>query len=146
MILRAAAAAAFALVATGASAAEFASIANAGAILYDGPSPSATRVFVAPRGMPVELLSVIRLWVRVRDAAGDVMWVERSDLSPQRTVVTRVPAMVRTHANDAAEVLFQADRGVLLELVEPVPAPGWARVRHRDGTAGYVRAGEVWGL
>jgi len=146
MIRRAAAAAAFALVAAGANAAEFASIANAGAILYDGPSPSATRVFVAPRGMPVELLSVIRTWVRVRDAAGDVMWVERGDLSPQRTLVTTAPATVRAHANDAAELVFQADRGVLLELAEPAPAPGWARVRHPDGTAGFVRVGEVWGL
>jgi len=96
--------------------------------------------------MPVELLSVNRQWVRVRDADGDVMWVERGDLAPQRTVVTTGPAMVRAHANDSAELVFQADRGVLLELVEPAPAPGWARVRHRDGSAGYVRVGEVWGL
>jgi len=35
---------------------------------------------------------------------------------------------------------------VLLELVEAAPAPGWTRVRHRDGTTGYVRVAEVWGL
>jgi len=146
MIRRALAAAALALAATGASAAEFASIANAGTILYDGPSANAARLFVAPRGMPVELLSVIRLWVRVRDADGDVMWVERGDLSPKRMLITTTPAMVRAHANDAAEVVFQADRGVLLELVEAAPAPGWTRVRHSDGTTGYVRVSEVWGL
>ena len=32
-----------------------------------------------------------------------------------------------------------------VELLEP-PAKGWARVRHQDGNAGYVRAAEVWGL
>jgi len=145
--MRAAAAAlAFALAAGSAAAAEFASVASQGAILYDGPSPSANRLFVAPRGMPVELLSVIRDWVRVRDAAGDVMWIERGDLSPERTVVATNAAPVRAHANDAAEIVYQADRGVLLELVDPAPAPGWARVRHRDGGAGFVRAADVWGL
>ena len=25
-------------------------------------------------------------------------------------------------------------------------APGWAKVRHRDGVTGFVRATQVWGL
>ena len=144
MIRLSAAALAFALAAT-ASAAEYASVGTAGAILYDGPSASARRMFVAPRGMPIELLSVIRLWVKVRDAAGDVLWIERDDISQSRTVVTVVPALVRAHANDASDILFQADTGVLLELVDARPAPGWVRVRHRDGPAGFVAARDVWG-
>lgn len=143
---RAAAAFAFALAAGSATAAEFASVARGGAILYDGPSPSANRLFVAPLGMPLELLSVIRDWVRVRDAAGDVLWIERGDLAPRRTVVATAAAPVRAHANESAEIVFQAEAGVLLDLVDPAPAPGWARVRHRDGASGFVRAGDVWGL
>ena len=34
---------------------------------------------------------------------------------------------------------------VVLELVEPGPA-GWARVRHRDGQQGFVKATQVWGF
>ena len=79
MIRAAAAALAFALAAS-ASAAEYASVGTAGAVLYDGPSPSATKLFVAPKGMPIELISVIRLWVKVRDVFGDVMWIERGDI------------------------------------------------------------------
>lgn len=134
------------LAASGVSAAEYASVGKPGAVLFDAPSANATPLFVAPQGMPIELLSVIRLWVKARDAAGDVFWIERSDIAPGRTVVATAPAVVRAFANEAAQVLFTADSGVLLELIEVDPAPGWARVRHRDGTAGFVRHAQIWGL
>ena len=54
-------------------------------------------------------------------------------------------AAVRALPQEGADLVLQAERGVLLELVEP-PARGWARVRHQDGNVGYVRAAEVWGL
>ncbi|MEK9720256.1 MAG: SH3 domain-containing protein [Quisquiliibacterium sp.] len=134
------------LAAAGASAAEFASVGKPGAVLYDAPSGNATALFVAPQGMPIELLSVIRLWVKARDAAGDVFWIERSDIAQARTVVTVDRAEVREFANQSAEVLFTADMGVLLELLEPDPAPGWAKVRHRDGETGFVRHAALWGI
>jgi hypothetical protein len=34
---------------------------------------------------------------------------------------------------------------VALELLEPASA-GWAKVKHRDGGIGYIRANQVWGL
>jgi SH3-like domain-containing protein len=128
-----------------AGAAEFRSVAQP-AVLYDAPSLLARKLFVAPRGMPVEVVSSVNLWVKVRDQAGDFAWIERADLASQRTVVARAVAAVRAEPREGADLVFQADRGVVLELVEPAPAPGWARVRHRDGSAGFVRAAEVWGL
>ena len=52
---------------------------------------------------------------------------------------------VRQRPENAAPVAFQAQAGVVLELVEPGQT-GWARVRHADGATGYVRIGSVWGL
>ena len=54
-------------------------------------------------------------------------------------------ATVGQAASDQAAVVFQAERGVLLDPIEP-PAGGWVRVRHRDGATGFVRTSEVWGL
>ena len=48
-------------------------------------------------------------------------------------------------ASDDAPLVFEAQKGVALEFVE-AGAAGWAKVRHRDGVAGYVRASQVWGL
>ena len=48
-------------------------------------------------------------------------------------------------AQESAALVFEADKGVWLELVEAVPG-GWAKVRHADGQTGFVRANQVWGL
>ncbi len=139
------AAVAFAFAAS-AHGAEFASVAAPGAILYDGPSASAQKLFVAPAGMPIELLSVIRLWVKVRDAAGDVVWIDRANIAQTRTLVATADAFVRAAPQDQAAVVLLVAHGVMLDLLEGGAPAGWARVRHRDGTTGFVRARDVWGL
>jgi SH3-like domain-containing protein len=132
--------------AAAAQAAEFGSVGSDGAVLYDGPSHDAVKVSVAPPGMPVELLSLINRWVKVRDQTGQSFWIERGELTPKRTLVATRLATVRAAARDDAAPVFQVAQGVLLELVEPAPVQGWARVRHADGGSGFVRADEVWGL
>ena len=130
-------------------AADFRAIANP-AVMYDAPSRQATRVFVAPRGMPVEVVSSLGAWIKVRDVSGDVLWVERTDLGERRSVVTTALATVRQQPQDMASEVMQLERGVLLDLVRTTPAPAaqtseWIEVRHRDGGSGWVRASEVWG-
>jgi SH3-like domain-containing protein len=127
-------------------AAEFRSVGSPAAILYDGPSLQARRLWVAPRLMPLEVLATVGQWIKVRDVSGDAAWIERAELSAQRTVVSRVNAPVRAAGQEGAEVLFVAERGIALELVDPAPVFGWIRVRHRDGSSGWVRSAEVWGL
>lgn len=126
-------------------AAEFRSVGVAAAVLYDGPSTKGRKLFVAPRGMPLEVLSTVNQWVKVRDQAGDVVWIERSDLGAQRTVVTTVTASVKAAAQDSAANSFQVERGVVLEWLDPAASPQWLRVKHRDGSTGFVKAAEVWG-
>jgi SH3-like domain-containing protein len=126
-------------------AAEFKSVGPAAAILYDAPSAKGRKVFVAPRDMPVEVVLSYGAWAKVRDAGGDLSWIESKALAPKRTLVTNVANLkVRSAAEDAAAVSFSADKGVLLELVESTGS-GWLRVKHRDGQNGFVKASEVWG-
>jgi len=134
-----------ALVAGAAQAAEFRSIAEP-AVFYDAPTLRGKKLFVAPKGMPVEVVVTIEGWIKVRDRAGDLMWIERKALTDKRAVVVSVPsAQVRDKPEDGARVLLDAAQDVSLDLVEPL-ATGWARVRHRDGVTGFVRANQVWGL
>ena len=134
-----------ALTATAAHALEFKSVGAAPAILYDAPSEKGRKMFVAPRGMPVEIVLTYGEWSKVRDAAGDLSWVESKALMPKRNVVVSVAsAKVRAAADDAGALVFSADKGVLLELSEPISSV-WLKVKHRDGQSGYVKAIEVWG-
>ena len=127
------------------AAAEFRSVAENAAVLYDAPSAKAKKLYVVSHGYPVEVLVVVEGWSKVRDAAGELTWIESRQLSDKRTVVVRMPlAQVREAADDNAPVVFQAQQNVLLELLE-VASGGWLRVRHRDGQSGYVRVAQVWG-
>lgn len=128
-----------------AHAVDFKSIGAAPAVFYDAPSERGRRVFVAPRGMPVEVVLTYNDWSKVRDAGGDLSWVETKALSNTRNVVVSiVKAQIHAAADEASQLVFTADKGVLLELVEPARSD-WVKVKHRDGQGGYVKASEVWG-
>jgi SH3-like domain-containing protein len=125
--------------------ADFKSVAAAPAVMFDAPGLKARKLFIAPAGMPVEVVLVNGDWTRVRDASGELSWMESRLLSPRRMLVVEAATVtVRVSAADTAPVAFTAVKGVLLELAEPI-ASGWIKVRHRDGNTGYVKAGEVWG-
>jgi SH3-like domain-containing protein len=127
------------------AAAQFRSLAEP-AILYDAPSAKAKKLYVASRGTPLDVITFDAGWAKVRDASGELTWVERKSLADARTVVVSAPvADVRTQPADAAPLAFQAQSGVILDLVE-AGATGWVRVRHRDGTTGFARIGQLWGV
>jgi len=123
---------------------DFKSIGAEPAIFFDAPSQRGNKLFVAPRGMPVEVVVGQGEWVRVRDAAGDFGWVEKKALSDRRMLVALMPASVRVSPSATAPAVFQVQKGVLLEMLKPVAA-GWVSVRHADGASGFVNAAEVWG-
>lgn len=132
--------------APGCIAGEFRSIGPKPAIFYDAPSHKAPKLFVAPQGMPVEVVLRFRDWAKVRDFAGDTAWTEASNLVPRRHVVVRADgANVYESGSDSATVLMVADKGVLLELAD-VEITAWVKVRHKDGITGYVRASDLWGI
>ena len=129
-----------------ACAADFRSVALPSVVLYDAPSVKGIKRYIAPRGMPVEIVARYGDWVKVRDVEGELAWTESKGLSARRHVVVKAPfAKVHATADDNAPILMTADKGVLLELVDP-QANEWARVRHQDGIAGFVRAAELWGI
>jgi SH3-like domain-containing protein len=136
-----------------ANAAEFRATAEAPTILYDGPSAKAKPQFLYGRDVPVEVIVTVEGWAKVRDAGGTIGWIERKALCDRRTLLVRAPvAEVRERAEDAAPLVFRAEQNVLLELAEAASSPsttampGWVKVRHRDGTGGYVRITQVFGL
>ncbi len=135
------------------AATDYRSIGEAAAVLYDAPSAKAKPLFVLGRDTPLEVIVGVEGWSKVRDAGGTIGWVERKSLGDKRTLVVRVPvAEVRANPDDGAALVFRAEQNVLLDLAESATsaatasAPGWVKVRHRDGQVGYVRIAQVFGL
>ena len=135
------------LLATAAShAVDFKTVGAAPVILYDAPSAKGGKLYVAPRGMPLEVVLSYGEWVKVRDASGEMAWTEAKGLSAKRNVVARAANLkVRASPDDTASAIILVDKGVLLEMSEQASS-GWIKVRHKDGQSGYVKTSEVWGL
>jgi SH3-like domain-containing protein len=147
MIFPRALAGALLMLASGAGGAfDFKTVGTAPVVLYDAPSVKGGKLYVAPSGMPVEVVLSYGEWVKVRDASGDMAWTEAKLLSARRNVIVRNPnARVRAAADEAGATVMTADKGVLLELVDP-QASSWLKVRHKDGVAGFIKAADVWGI
>jgi SH3-like domain-containing protein len=125
---------------------DFKSVGAAPVVLYDAPSVQGGKLYIAPAGMPVEVVLSYGDWVKVRDVSGDMAWTEAKLLSARRNVVVRnANAKVHASADEAGNTVMTADKGVLLELVDP-QASSWLKVRHKDGIAGFIKAADVWGI
>ena len=127
-------------------AAEFRSVAENAVVLYDAPSAKAKKRYILGRVYPVEVVVVVEGWTKIRDAGGELAWIETRSLSERRSVMVKTTlADVRTAAEDKAPLAFQAEQNVLLDLNE-LTGTGWARVTHRDGQTGYIKVSVVWGV
>ncbi len=127
-----------------AGAAEFRTAADAAVVLYDAPSVKARKLYIVNKGYPLETVVQVEGWVKVRDASGALSWVEAKALDNARSVLLKTTVTARQKPADDAPAAFEAQRDVLLEVVETASG-GWIHVKHRDGVAGYVRAADVWG-
>ncbi|HKU86487.1 MAG TPA: SH3 domain-containing protein [Casimicrobiaceae bacterium] len=122
-------------------------------MLYDAPSARARPLFVYGRDVPVETLVSVEGWTKIRDATGTIGWMPAKSLGDKRVVVVRANvADIRATAEDAAPVVFRAERDVLLDVAEAAQSPaatqmpGWIKVRHRDGQTGFIRLSQVFGF
>ena len=131
--------------ATAALAIDYRSIEVPAAILYDSPSQKGKKLYLIKAQTPVEAVVRLEGWVKVRDAEGTLAWIEARNLGERRTLVVTAPrAEIREADRAEASVVTTLDKWVVVDFVEPA-SPGWAKVRHRDGTTGYVRSTQVWG-
>lgn len=133
-----------ALLASAACAVEYRSVAEP-AVLYDSPSKHGKALFVVARFTPVEVVVNVEGWIKIRDADGAIAWIEKRALTDKRMLIATTRAQARQQPDAASPMVFEVDKDVVLELVEPSPA-GWVKVRHRDGQGGFVRVNQVWGL
>ena len=124
----------------------FASIGEKPAILYDGLSTRANKVYILSRFHPVEVLVKLDKWTKIRAQGNTIGWLENASLGERRFIlIASAQAEIRAAPNGNAAIVFEAQRAVILEPTGPATADGWLPVRHRDGQAGYVRVAQVWG-
>jgi SH3-like domain-containing protein len=81
----------------------------------------------------------------VRDETGMFAWAENRLLSDRRMVMVRtVSAEARRAPDDTAPIAFNAEKSVVMELIETSGA--WVKVRHADGSVGFIKVSQLWGV
>lgn len=116
------------------------------ATLFDAPSNKAKKLYLIKAQTPVEVVVRLEGWTKIRDAEGTLAWIDAAQLAEQRNVIVIVPgAEIRQSELADGVMLAKLDKWVVLELIGP-SAPGWAKVRHRDGISGFIKTTQVWGL
>jgi SH3-like domain-containing protein len=95
-------------------------------------------------GMPLKITAEYENWRRVEDIDGVGGWVHYALLSGARTaIVTEKMLDVRAEADAAADVVFQAEAGVIARVLSC--AGDWCRIS-ADGERGWVPSGALWGV
>lgn len=149
---RLAAALAFALLVTGAMAAEkglpvprFVTLRSDEVNLRTGPGERYPIDWVlTKKGLPVEVLAEYDVWRKIRDAQGSEGWVHERMITGSRNVV--IAGQLRTlhaDADPSSPPVARAEAGVIARLLECRGA--WCRVE-AQGIKGWLKRGEVWGV
>ena len=136
-----------ALMSVNASALDFRSVSVSRAVLYDAPSINAKKVLLLSQNYPVEVIVNLGDWLKVRDAQGTLNWVEAKQLSNKRMVMLAVSkGEIRQAADVTSNLLAVVDKDVVLEVADTKISNGWLKVKHRDGTAGFILISSTWGF
>ena len=129
-----------------AAAKSFVTIGDRPAVMFDAPSTRANKTFIINPLTPLEVLVKLDKWTKVLDSENTNGWIENTSLGERRHVLVSVAAAeVRGSSGANATSVFDAQRGVVLEVTGAATADGWLPVKHRDGQAGVVRLTHVWG-
>ncbi len=96
------------------------------------------------RGLPVKVVRLIQGWRYVEEPDGTLGWISSGLLSRRRTaiVIGDDDAPMRAEADDASELLWNVEAGVVGELGDCTD--GWCEF-DVDGHAGWMQESRLWG-
>jgi SH3-like domain-containing protein len=94
-------------------------------------------------GLPVIIVRESQDWRKIRDPLGDEVWVNKSQLAGERTVITIAQGGIRRSADTKSDFLARFEAGAILQLVDCGSA--WCRVE-AEGRKGWVLRSELWGV
>ena len=128
--------------------ADFISVKEKQALLFEGPSKTTEKLFIVTEGYPLEVLVSLKDWKKVKDHNGKISWVESKNTHNERNVlIIKDDAVIFNQANEKSHKLANVEKFVVLKLNSPILVGNWAEVKTQiEGLIGFVNAREVWGL
>ena len=128
---------------TGASAAEYASIAKDGVNVRSGPDNDKEILWEVFTGFPLQILDRQGKWAQVVDFEGDKGWVYAPLLNKTQTVIVKGNDVnLRVGPSTNYEVIATVKYGVV--FVPQEREGTWIKVKHTDGTIGWLHESLLW--
>jgi SH3-like domain-containing protein len=93
-------------------------------------------------GLPVVVVRESQDWRKIRDPMGDEVWVSKTQLAAERTVIATAPGAIHRDATTKSAVTARFGAGAVVKLV--ACKGGWCRVE-AEGRSGFVLKSLVWG-
>jgi len=131
------------LPAAGAAAADYASVSKDGVNIRSGPDNNKEVLWEVFKGFPLQILERQGKWAQVVDFEGDKGWIYAPLLSKTRTVIVKGKDVnLRVGPSTNYEVVATVKYGVV--FVPQGREGAWVKVRHADGTVGWLHESLLW--
>lgn len=131
------------LLASTATAAEYASALKDGANIRSGPDAKKEILWTVFKGFPLQVKARKGKWAEVVDFEGDKGWISTDLLAKQQTVIVKADsANLRVGAGKDYEIVAEVKRGVVFKSLGT--EGDWIKVKHADGTTGWILGKLLW--
>lgn len=111
----------------------------------ESPSTKSQIKWVLGKGFPLQVISSKGKWLKVRDFENDTGWVYEPLTSRKgHMVVKKKIVNIRSGPGTKYRIKAQAKYGVVFQTLKQID--GWAKVRHQNGTTGWISRKLLWGL
>ena len=108
------------------------------------PSTKSKVKWVLGEGFPLRVISSNGKWLQVRDFENDMGWVYAPLTSRKgHLVVKKKIVNIRSRPGTKYRIIAQAKYGVVFRTIKQIK--GWAKVRHQNGTTGWISRKLLWG-
>ena len=96
------------------------------------------------QGYPLKVLETKGDWLKISDFENDSGWIYAPLVTPGSTVITNGKKSInmRSKPNTTASIVATVDRGVVLTKLSTQGK--WVKVRHSQGTIGWIYSPLVW--
>jgi SH3-like domain-containing protein len=112
--------------------------------MRSGPSTRYKVTWVLGKGFPLQVISSKGKWLKVRDFENDAGWVYAPLTSRKgHMVVKKKIVNIRSGPGKKYRIVAKAKYGVVFQTLKQIK--GWAKVKHQDGTIGWIYRKLLWG-
>ncbi|MFA7383670.1 MAG: SH3 domain-containing protein [Desulfurivibrionaceae bacterium] len=122
---------------------EYVSVLKDGANIRSGPDTNKEILWTVFKGFPLKVSERKGKWALVEDFEGDKGWIANELIAKEKTVIVKATtANLRAGAGKDYEIVAEVKQGVVFKSL--TTEGDWNKVKHADGTTGWILGKLLW--